>query len=69
MLSGNMMGLLELWILNQINAVGLGWIPVSISFEVFLQSMGLSLLVGILSSLSPVLMASRLRPAEALRYE
>jgi len=66
---GNFVGLLILWYLNHINAVGLGWIPVSLSPKIFFESIGLSILLGILSGLYPAIVASKLMPVEALRHE
>lgn len=66
---GNILGLLQMWILNRINIVGTGWIPVFISFEMFIESVILALIIGILSAILPALIASNLLPAEALRYE
>ncbi len=68
-LAGNIIGIIQLWILNHINAVGLGWIPVFISYETFFKSIVFSAVVGILSAISPAIIASKLLPAEALRYE
>ncbi len=68
-LLGNIIGIIQLWILNYVNIAGPGWIPVSISFWIFLQSIIFSTIVGVLSAISPAIIASKLLPAEALRYE
>jgi len=67
---GNLVGLVQLWIFSEINPEGLGWwIPLSSSADILVKSIGLSLLLGIVGSLYPALQASKLLPAEALRYE
>jgi putative ABC transport system permease protein len=67
---GNLVALAELWFFYSVNPEGLGWL-VSTSFSVtlFWESIGLSLLLGIIGSLYPAIRASRLLPAEALRCE
>ena len=67
---GNLVALAEVWFFNAVNPEGLGWL-VSTSFSVtlFWESIGLSLLLGIIGSLYPAIRASRLLPAEALRCE
>lgn len=67
---GNLAGFILLWLINYINPEGLGWwVSVSSHLNIFLKSMGIALLMGIISSLYPVFVATRLMPAEALRYE
>ena len=67
---GNLMGFVQLWIFSQVNPEGLGWwVSLSGSIDILLKSIGLSLLLGIIGSLYPALQASKLLPAEALRYE
>jgi putative ABC transport system permease protein len=67
---GNLLGLFQNWAFNVLNPEELAWlVPVSIPWEISLESIGLALLLGIAGSLYPALRASRLLPAEALRYE
>jgi putative ABC transport system permease protein len=67
---GNLLSLLQNWFFNMLNPEGLAaMVPVSLSWDIFLESIGLSLLLGIAGSLYPALRASKLLPAEALRYE
>ena len=67
---GNLIGMAQLWLFNTINPEGVGWwVSVSGSAPIFLQSIGLSVLLGLISSLYPALVTSALLPAEALRYE
>ncbi len=67
---GNLLSLFQLWFFHTLNPEGWGWlVPVSPSGHIFLESIGLSLLLGIAGSLYPALRASKLLPAEALRYE
>jgi putative ABC transport system permease protein len=67
---GNLLSLLQNWFFNLLNPEGLAaMVPVSLSWDIFLESIGLSLLLGIAGSLYPALRASKLPPAEALRYE
>jgi putative ABC transport system permease protein len=68
-LLGNALGLVSLWVLSKTSVVGLGWIPTFIPFAVTIKSIILSLVLGVVSSLCPAVAASKLLPAEALRYE
>jgi len=69
-LLGNLIGMFQLWVFYTINPEGLGWlVPMTSSINIFLESIGLSLLLGIVGSLYPAFRASKLLPAEALRYE
>jgi len=67
--AGNIAGLLFLFLLNGMKALGVGWIPLSIPAGVALKSLALSVVLGIASSLYPAIVAIKLLPAESLRYE
>ncbi len=66
---GSVISLLTLYMLANYTTAGLGWIPTSISFKTAYTGVGLSVLCGIVSALSPAALASKLSPAEALRHE
>jgi len=67
---GTITGFLILWLINLANPEGLGWwISVSNYINIFLKSIMIALLLGIISSLYPAFVATKLMPAEALRYE
>ncbi len=66
---GNILSILTLNYLSHHNAVGFGWIPSAITAMTALKAMGLSFVIGIISSLIPAALAIRLQPADALRYE
>ena len=69
-LVGNLMGLALLWGLQFVHPAGLWlWASVSGIPRIILISMGISLLLGLLSSLYPAFLSTRLLPAEALRHE
>ena len=68
-LAGNGMALLILKLLNNSEAVGFGWIPVVISQTTFLASIGVTLLLALISIIWPAVILYRLSPVEALRHE
>jgi putative ABC transport system permease protein len=69
-LVGNLMSLALLWGLQFVHPAGV-WVWASVSGvpRIILISMGVSLLLGLLSSLYPAFLSTRLLPAEALRHE
>jgi putative ABC transport system permease protein len=69
-LVGNLMSLALLWGLQFVHPAGV-WVWASVSGvpRIILISMGISLLLGLLSSLYPAFLSTRLLPAEALRHE
>ena len=68
--TGNLLSLLQNGLFDLLNPAGMAaMVPVAVSWDIILESMGLSLLLGMAGSLYPALRASRLLPAEALRYE
>ena len=68
-LIGNLFGYLMLWVSSESGVIGLDWARATISSPIFYKSMGLSLVLGLCCSLYPALIASRLSPVQALRYE
>jgi putative ABC transport system permease protein len=69
-LLGNGIAVLELWLFYLYNPGVLGWLfPLSLSKLLFMESVGLSLLLGVSGSLYPAFRASRMLPSEALRCE
>jgi len=69
-LVGNALGLALLWGLQYAHSAGLWlWTSVSGIPQTVLVSMAISLVLGLLSSLYPALLSTRLMPAEALRHE
>lgn len=67
---GNILAFGELWLFQITDPEGLGWlVSPSTSSGIFLRSMALSILLGIVGSLYPAYRALRLFPADALRYE
>jgi putative ABC transport system permease protein len=66
---GNIISMLTLNILANHTTIGLGWITTSISCKTAFTGVVLSVICGVVSSLSPAALASRLSPAEALRHE
>lgn len=69
-LLGNLMSLTLLWGLQFVHSSGLWlWASASGIPRIIVISMGISLLLGVLSSLYPAFVSTRLLPTEALRYE
>jgi putative ABC transport system permease protein len=68
-LLGNGLALLILKILNNSRAIGFGWIPVTIAPGVFFISLGVTLVMVVISMLWPVFILYRMSPVEALRHE
>ncbi len=69
-LLGNAMGLTLVWGLQFVHPAGIWlWASVSGISRIILVSMGISVLLGVLSSLYPAFLSTRLLPAEALRHE
>ena len=67
---GNLLALVELWCFQVADPEGLGWlVSASVSWPVMLSSLCLSVFLGVIGSLYPAVKASRLVPADALRYE
>ncbi len=68
-LSGIFISFLTLYFLVNYSGINLSWIPANISLKVAFTGIVVSLICGLISSLSPAYILSKLSPAEALRYE
>ena len=68
-LAGNVMTRIGLWLLDRAAPIGLGSLPVAVPITVALSSFGIAGALGALSALYPAVIASRVPPAQALRYE
>lgn len=68
-IAGNIAGVLFLSFFNRSDLIGLGWIPAFVPAGLVLKSLALSVLLGMVSSLYPAILAIRLLPTDALRYE
>jgi putative ABC transport system permease protein len=67
--AGNIGGLLFLVLLNEMKTLGVGWFPLAIPAAIVLKSLALSVVLGIAGSFYPAVVAIKLLPGEALRYE
>jgi putative ABC transport system permease protein len=69
--AGCLLSLCLLWFFQYRGLIGSGWmrIPITIPLELFLSTMGLSLLLGVCSGAYPAFIASRHFPIEALRSQ
>jgi putative ABC transport system permease protein len=67
--AGNGMALLILKLLNNSQAVGFGWIPVTIPPIIFLVSLWVSVLLALIALVFPAVILYRLSPVEAIRHE
>jgi putative ABC transport system permease protein len=63
MLAGSLIAVGLLWLITQQSAVG-AFIEARWELEVFLNALGLSVVIGLLGSAYPIWLASRLRPAQ-----
>ena len=52
-ISGMVLGLAILWFFNLKAVTGIDWVPVSLTLPIVLKSLGVSLLIGCVSSLYP----------------
>lgn len=66
---GNVCALLMLRAMNHTRAIGFGWIPVAIPPLLALESLGLAVVMALVSSMYPTIVAARLSPVEAIRFE
>lgn len=68
-LAGNGLALLILRLLNNSSSIGLGWVPVAISAQIFVTSLGVAVVLGAVSMIWPAVILARISPVEAIRYE
>lgn len=66
---GNIIAMGSLWFFSRSHAVGIGWIPSAVPAVIAMEAVGLAVILGIISSFYPAILASRMLPAAALRYE
>jgi putative ABC transport system permease protein len=63
------LGGLFLGVIGSVTVQVLTGIPTMITLELIIEALGFSILIGILSSLYPAVIASRMSPVEAVRFE
>jgi len=68
-IAGSLLAWLLLLIFARSRAGGVGWIPGFVPVDIAVEGMGLALGLGVLSGLYPAILASRVLPADALRFE
>lgn len=68
-LIGNILARIGLWLLDRAAPIGLGSLPVAVPVIVGVSSFVLAGALGALSALYPAAVASRVPPAQALRYD
>ena len=66
---GDLIGLLFIFIFSISDITGLDWTSATLSPAIIVHSFALTLLLGLVSAIHPALVASRLSPAQAIRYE
>ena len=66
---GNLLGTLFLWITNNSQLLGIGWVPVWPSMTITGTSIILGIAMGCLSAIFPSVVVSRMLPVTALRFE
>ena len=66
---GNLFALALLRVVNNLDSVGFGWIPVHFPLSLSAASLVMALLVALISLLWPALVLYRMQPLEALRHE
>jgi ABC-type antimicrobial peptide transport system permease subunit len=68
-LLGNLLALGLLRLLNQLESVGFGWIPVRFSPDLSAASLAMALMVALLALAWPAFVVFRMQPLAALRHE
>jgi putative ABC transport system permease protein len=66
---GNGLGFLMLWLFSNSNIIGLDWATATLNPGILLRSVLLSVILGLVCSVYPAGVASRLSPVQALRFE
>ncbi|GAB3360382.1 MULTISPECIES: ABC transporter permease [Giesbergeria] len=67
--AGQGLALLLLHLLNRMESVGYGWIPVKLSWSVMADAAAMSFVVALFSLLWPAIVLWRIQPLHALRHE
>ncbi len=68
-MAGNLFGTLFLWMTNDTQLLGIGWVPVFPSPTIAISAVGLGIAMGCMSAAYPAVVAWRMLPATALRFE
>jgi len=66
---GDGLGFLMLWMFSNSGIIGLDWATAALNPGIIFKSIMLSVILGLVCSFYPALVASRLSPVQALRYE
>jgi putative ABC transport system permease protein len=66
---GNAFALLLLRVLNGIESIGFGWIPIHYPFSLTLESFAMALSVAVISLVWPAIILFRVQPLAAIRQE
>jgi putative ABC transport system permease protein len=66
---GNGLGFLMLWLFSNSDIIGLDWATAALNPGIFLRSILLSVILGLICAIYPAVVASRLSPVQALRFE
>ena len=66
---GDLLGFIFIYIFSVSDITGLDWTSAAISPNVIVHSILLALILGVVGAIYPAIVASRLSPAQAIRYE
>ena len=66
---GNVFALLLLRVVNSIESIGFGWIPIRYSLSLTMESFAMALIVAVISLVWPAIILFRVQPLAALRQE
>ena len=67
--AGSVFALILLRVLNRIDSIGFGWIPINFPSLVAAQALMLSLAIGVVALAWPAVVVFRMQPLTALRHE